>query len=247
MQTITPQAITGNWYDPNYSGSGFNMAMTGSGLVLFYYGWDKSGNRLWLMSAIGPTQVTSGTPFTVNMSETVGGHFLTPASPSTLSNWGTLSLNFSADGTTATATLFGTDGKVTLNLQKLIGMTNVASVTGEWYDPAHSGSGFNVVMAGTGLILFYYGWDNSGNRLWLISDSGPTPIVMGTSFTLNMSETNGGSFLSPAKPSTLSQWGTLQLDFSSCTRASAALTGQDGTVTLDLQMLAGVLNMLPGC
>jgi hypothetical protein len=78
-------------------------------------------------------------------------------------------------------------------------------VTGAWYDPAHTGSGFNMLMtAESGLSVFYYGWDSNGNRLWLVSEVSPSPtqIVPGTSFTLSMMQTNSGGFLTPADPST---------------------------------------------
>jgi hypothetical protein len=246
-QTLTPQAVIGDWYDPAYDGSGFNLLMTGSGLTLYYYGWDSNGNRLWLVSDIGPTQITPGAAFTVNMLQTNGGSFLTPANPSTVTQWGMLTLNFSADGATATATLASPDGNANLNLQKIVGMTSTASVTGDWYDPAYNGSGFNMLMTTQGLSLYYYGWDSGGRRLWLVSDIVPAQNAAGAAITLPMHETNGGYFLAPANPSTLTQWGTVQLNFSSCTAATATLSGNDGAVDLNLQMLAGVLNLPPGC
>jgi hypothetical protein len=59
-------------------------------------------------------------------------------------------------------------------------------------------------------------------------------------------------FTAPAKPETQTPWGTLQLNFSSdssgaCNKAMATLVGKDGTVTLNMGMLVGVLNMPPGC
>jgi hypothetical protein len=247
---LTPQAVTGDWYDPAYDGSGFNLLMTGSGLVLYYYGWDSYGNRLWLISDIGPTQIASGASFMLNMNQTNYGTFLTPAPPSTATQWGTLTLNFSVDGATAIATLSGPDGRVNLNVQKIVGTTSTASVTGDWYDPAYNGSGVNLLMTGAGLTLYDYGWDSVGfgNPLWLVSDIGPTQIAPGTLITLNMHETNGGFFLTPALPSTSTVWGTLQLNFSSCTQATAILSGNDGSVNLsNLLMITGVLNLPPGC
>jgi hypothetical protein len=249
MQTMSPQAATGDWYDPAHDGSGFNITLTSHGVILYYYGWDKSGNRLWLVSDIGPTQITSGVPFTVNMNQTSGGHFLTPANPATtVSKWGTLSMSFSADGATATATLSGKDGNVTFKLQKIVGLASASLITGDWYDPAYNGSGFNMLVSSSGLILYYYGWDSHGNRLWLVSDLGPTQITPGTSIRVNMNQTNGGVFSMPALPGTSTVWGTLQLDFSSCTKATGALAGNDGsTVTFNnLLMIVGV-NIPPGC
>jgi hypothetical protein len=142
------------------------------------------------------------------------------------------------------------DGAVDMELVKLAGIpTNAGgTVTGDWYDPGYNGSGFNILTATQGLTLFYYGWDSEGNRLWLVSDIGPRQIALGTSITLNMSQTNGGYYITPANPSTLSSWGTLQINFSTCTQGTATLTGQDGsTVTLgNLQMIAGVRGA-PGC
>jgi hypothetical protein len=245
---LTPQQITGAWYDPAYAGSGFNMTMTPAGLLIYYYGWDKDGNRLWLSSELGPTEVVGGTPVMLNMVETNGGTFLDPAKPETQSIWGTVTVDFAADGTTATAILTGNDGDVTLDLESLAGMTSDASVTGAWYDRAADGSGFNLLMTDTGLLVYYYGWDKDGNRLWLSAGIDPAEIGPGASITMNLVETNGGSFLTPANPDTQSDWGTLQLDFSSCTQATATLTGNDGTVDLgNLVMLVGVLDMPPGC
>jgi hypothetical protein len=124
--------------------------------------------------------------------------------------------------------------------------TNTTAVAGAWYDPAYDGSGFNMTMTPAGLIVYYYGWDRNGNRLWLMSDIGPTTITPGETLTLPMRVTNGGRFETPAKPSTLSQWGSLKINFTSCTKATATLSGSDGTSVMNnLQMLAGEVNMPP--
>jgi uncharacterized repeat protein (TIGR02543 family) len=252
---LTPRQITGDWYDPVYNGSGFNITQTTEGLLLFYYGWDNAGNRLWLISDIGPKQISAGTSIVLNMNQTNDGHFLTPASPDTLTVWGKLSITFGADGSTASASLSGKDGTAGLSLTKLAGIVDAPLVTGDWYDPAYNGSGFNILASPNGLILFYYGWDNDGHRLWLISDITAAQIAARSSVTMNRNVTTNAmkdaSFLKPADPITsLSHWGTLQLDFSSCIQATGTLASEDGssTVTYDnLQMLIGVLGMPPGC
>src|SRR5258708_32140538 len=96
------------------------------------------------------------------------------------------------------------------------------------------------------LCVYYSVWAYTHTRLWLAGDIGPTQITRGTAFTLNMSQTSGGSFLVPAPSSTNTKWGTLTLNFSSCTAATATLSGNDGSVNLNLQQLAGVVN-LSGC
>jgi hypothetical protein len=118
---------------------------------------------------------------------------------------------------------------------------------GVWYDPAYTGSGFNFLMSNAGLIVTYYGWDATHNRLWLTSDLGPVTITPGLPFTLNMNQTAGGSFATPAPPSTNSVWGTVMLNFTSCTAAKATLSGKDGTVDLNLRQLARPSGLPPDC
>jgi hypothetical protein len=246
--SLTPQTITSLWYDPAYEGSGFNMVVTSAGLVVYYYGWDKSGERLWLMSAIGPTAITSGVPVTLDMNRTNGGTWANPAKPATFASWGSVTFTFAADGTTANAVLAGADGVVNLDLTKLVPMANTASVSGLWYDPALEGSGFNGVRTTAGLIFYYYGWDADGNRLWLMSDLYVPAVTLNSVVTLPMRETVDGTFLKPASSSTLKLWGNVQFTFTSCTAGTARLFGNDGSTAImnDLRLLVGVRNM-PGC
>ena len=248
LTPMTPQALSGLWYDPAYAGSGFYMIMTPAGWIGTYFGWDNSGNRLWLHTdALHSTRLAQGTSLTLNLYQTVGGQFMAPAKPETLTPWGTVTLNFSAaDGSAATATISKYYYPfANLNLSKLAGVASPQSVTGFWYDPLYTGSGFSVLTAPVGTILYYYGWDKSGRRLWLQSDLITTPVKLGTgaSYALNMNQTNNGSFLSPANPSTLSNWGVLNIKFSSCTQGTATLSGIDGTVNLNLSNLVSVLNI----
>lgn len=118
---------------------------------------------------------------------------------------------------------------------------------GLWYDLAYTGSGFNFVMSSVGLIVTYYGWDAAHNRLWLTSDLGPVTITPGLPFALNMNQTADGSFATPAPPSTNSVWGTVTLNFASCTVAKATLSGKDGTVDLNLRQLARPNGLPPDC
>jgi hypothetical protein len=61
-----------------------------------------------------------------------------------------------------------------------------------------------------------------------------------------MRMTSDGRFLTPAKPSTLTSWGSLRINFASCTQATATLSRNGDTIVMNnLQLLAGVLNMPP--
>ena len=123
--------------------------------------------------------------------------------------------------------------------------SNVYSAySGLWYDPSFSGSGFNLVNSGVGLLVTYYGWDAAGQRMWLTSEIGPTTITNGTPITLKMSYTTGGTFSQPKNNH--ADWGTLVINFSTCHAATAVLNGLDGTQNLRLTQLANVIAN-PGC
>jgi hypothetical protein len=141
----------------------------------------------------------------------------------------------------------GDDGWNTLEGTELYTQTagfDAAALTGLWYDPAYSGSGFNVLMSSAGLLLTYSGWDKNGGRLWLISNVGPTSVAPNMTIELAMSYTTGGTFNNPQHNT--AAWGTLLLNFSSCHTATATLSGTDGTQNLNLRLLVGGLG-LPGC
>src|SRR6185437_10068113 len=63
------------------------------------------------------------------------------------------------------------NGSFSVALSSSAGGTGAAlDVSGLWYDPLYSGSGFNFVVSSVGLITTYYGWDSNNNRLWLTGD-----------------------------------------------------------------------------
>ncbi|MFT3791074.1 MAG: hypothetical protein QM741_08345 [Rudaea sp.] len=123
-------------------------------------------------------------------------------------------------------------------------LPNSSAASGLWYDPIYTGSGFNLLMSNAGFLVTYYGWDAVGNRLWLISDTGPTSLGLNTPIVLNMSYSTDGVFSRPQLKPT--QWGLLVLNFTNCRTATASLTGKDGVQNLSLIQLAGIAG-LPGC
>lgn len=124
------------------------------------------------------------------------------------------------------------------------GSLNTASYAGLWYQPQYTGTGFNVLPSSAGLLVTYFGVDASGKLLWLVSDTGPKTITIGTAITLNMSYSSSGTFQAPVR--TPVTWGTLSLTFTSCSKATATLNGKDGNLTESLVMLTGAAGM-PGC
>lgn len=128
--------------------------------------------------------------------------------------------------------------------------TRLSTTSGVWYDPAYTGSGFNIAEFSNGLFAYFYGYKggSNGDAQWLLTETGlPTPIVVGKTYEVNMREGfvgNGGSFT--AKPTAMTDtsgtqyWGTMNLTFNSCDSGIASLSGLDGDMTHNIVKLAEI-------
>lgn len=120
------------------------------------------------------------------------------------------------------------------------------TVTGSWYDPAYNGSGYNVVEAPNGLVVYFYGYKSGvdGQAQWLTSDIGSATITKGQSMQLKMYSAtvgNGGSFTTkPSVGSGISEWGTATITFNSCNAGTIVLDGNDGKITHNIVKLANI-------
>lgn len=113
--------------------------------------------------------------------------------------------------------------------------------TGLWYDPTLDGEGFNIVTADSGTIAYFYGSDDRGNRVWLISDLIPGEIKAGQNISVLMYESSGGVFPTPVPSARgLAIWGTLNLLFNACNAGQSTLNGVDGIKVSQLIKLTGV-------
>jgi len=115
-----------------------------------------------------------------------------------------------------------------------------AAVTGAWFDPALDGEGFYLLETGSGLAITYYGYINTEQRLWLVSEVLPGPITFGTDLSIDMLVGDGGSFQQPVPSSELTLWGSLTMNFSDSGRARFLLSGTDGDKHSEVIKIAGV-------
>jgi hypothetical protein len=236
--------------------SQFALAQTGAGTYTgTYYGGDTGTVSIVVDQNGGVTcnfvSATTGTnysgtgsvyttsPFYINCSSAASASNFLSASASGTAG-GTISGNLAAQA--ASSTSF--QGNFTASYTAP-GNINLQSLTGLWYDQSYTGSGFNLLGSSAGLAVTFYGFASNGNLLWL-TGVGPTSITVGTTVSIKMATNSGGTFTKPVNNSANSPWGTLQLTFSSCTAASAVLTGTDGTVTEALVPLV-VVQGAPGC
>jgi len=243
--------IAGLWYDPSLDGEGFNIIATPSGTVLFFYGYTASGERLWLISETFTADIRFEQMLDLTMYEGSGGTFDQPApSSEALSEWGRLNALFDACGSARLA-LNGKDGIKATYQVKLAGITDAdcqakqltapSGLAGLWYDNALDGEGYNVIITNNSTVFFFYGYDEVGNRLWLISETLPGAPQIGQAAVLTIYAASGGTFDAP-KPSAqaLTEWGVLEVSFSTCTVATAKLSGTDGEKSSSLVKLAGI-------
>ena len=188
------------------------------------------------------------------MYESTGGTFPSPvASARGLSVWGQLFINFSACDA-AEATLSGVDGVKTSQLVKLAGVAGTGCGSGNetpdspwsglWFAVADEGEGYNLVVAGNGAILYFYGFKADGRRLWLISDLLVDDLQVGVSVQGVMYEAVQGDFDNPVPSSqSLVEWGTVTITLNSCSSMTIVLSGTDGSKTSATVRLAGVIGL----
>jgi len=101
-------------------------------------------------------------------------------------------------------------------------ITLTREFTGSWYDPAHSGHGFNFEVVGSGankiMLGYWYTYDAAGKPTWVIG-TGP---VTGNSAQLTAWTNSGGAFGNSFDPHNVQTipWGTLTVSFSSCNQGT---------------------------
>lgn len=118
--------------------------------------------------------------------------------------------------------------------------------SGSWYNPAESGSGFNLeIFSDSRALLFWYTYDSSGEAVWLYSEG----AISGERIDFDVYYSQGMRFgdLDPADNDTR-RWGSLSMQFSDCNTATisyaSTLTGfahsPQGTGTVDVQRLVSI-------
>jgi hypothetical protein len=123
-------------------------------------------------------------------------------------------------------------------------LVNAMGLTGLWYEPATSGQGVNLVFLDERhFILTFYGFEQDGDRLWLVADYSGT-IAYDALLHFDLIEARGGVFenLDPAAIRR-TVWGSGQLRFIDCDHAELQMTGTDGTQTLDMVKIVGVARL----
>ncbi|QOC22632.1 hypothetical protein IC757_00170 [Wenzhouxiangella sp. AB-CW3] len=125
-------------------------------------------------------------------------------------------------------------------------VTPGAGLTGAWYDPATAGQGWNFIATPGGVFGYFYGYADSGETLWLITEEVIGDISTGESVAYNLLYGELGSFSDPVQPDDLSHWGEVTFVFDSCNQATAEISGADGAQTHQLQRVADTVGVSCG-
>ena len=113
---------------------------------------------------------------------------------------------------------------------------NALELNGLWYDPATNGEGITFTQGNQGIVAFFFGYDTSGERLWLMSDVISTYVYAGQPISIPLFAGDRGVFDQPE--SDLVHWGMLTITADSCESVRFDLNGLDGTKRLDTVRLA---------
>jgi sugar lactone lactonase YvrE len=241
-EIVQASELSGLWYDPSLDGEGFNVLVADAGMVVFYYGYDTDGRRLWLVSGTYSGEFGFGEEINIPVYKAVDGDFAAPVrSSDALVKYGLLTISFGSLRS-ATFTINGFDGnKISRGTFLADTSANAAAYSGLWYDQSKDGEGYNVISGKPGSVIYYYGSSSNGERLWLVSDLLTNNITDGTTVTGTMYDATGGDFYHPAPSATaLRNWGTIEALFNDCDDGRFILTGADGNKTSDVVKLAGV-------
>lgn len=130
---VVLSGLSGNWYDPDYDGSGFQVTeVSDVGLSVIFYGYTATGDgdAHWLISGMenAPSRIIQGQSYTLTAYSSYlgnGGSLTQKPVGEDLEEWGTMSVTFdSCDG--GTITLSGNNGQsMTFSIEKLASISGL--------------------------------------------------------------------------------------------------------------------------
>ena len=246
-------AYNGAWFDQSRDGEGYNIVTTPAGTAIYFYGSDSHGKRFWLISDVVTDVLVTGKDVAFIMYESTGGTHASPiGSARGLSVWGELVLNFT-DCNNGTAVLSGLDGQKFSTIVKIIGVAGTictgsptadGPLAGAWFDFNTEGEGFNLIVTPIGSVIYYYGFDKSGDRLWFISGLMQQVLAVGQTITTDLFKAVAGTFEQPVpSDQSLEKWGTLSMVVIDCGHITITMDTIEGLKVSNTVKIAGVVGL----
>ena len=113
--------------------------------------------------------------------------------------------------------------------------------SGPWFDPTLDGEGYLVYQTPAGWLIYYFGYSSGQNFMWLVSDLVRLDqLVLGEPFEMNLLIGTPGTFEQPTPSTELKPYGTLSVQFDSCTTGVFIIDGADGRKTSNVVKIVGV-------
>jgi hypothetical protein len=216
--------ISSAWVDPALSKEGFVIQVLPGGLaVMFWFTYDTQGKQDWY---IGVGSIKGRRIFFDELLRVSGAHFGQDLEPENIVETpvGRASFTWTACDAGFMEWQIGAamGHHELIRLSRMMGVecdraaeqpaTEMATRSGAWIDTDRDGEGYvlEILEDGTA-VVFYFGFDDEGNRRWLI---GVGRVEDGKLIFDEMLTTEGGNFGDPANAENAMEvpWGTLQLD-----------------------------------
>ncbi|UXI70181.1 hypothetical protein [Tahibacter amnicola] len=125
------------------------------------------------------------------------------------------------------------------------GFVLAPSISGNWYDPAQNGHGFQIeVLPGGVATAFWFTFDNAGNPVW-INAAGS---IGAQTISMDARRVLGGRFPPNFNAATITTpvWGTLRFAFTGCNSGSVTWTTVDPAFTASGTMVLQRLTSIEG-
>lgn len=141
----------GLWYDPDFSGQGFDLQVRDGRLTLCWYTYNQANDsRRWYIATgdIGP----DGAPPKMDLYSAENGTFQDPASRRLYhAGWCQIGV---VDGLATFQYETPEHGRGAMTLQKL--MHSASPLSGLWYSPDQAGAGFSAQFRGDEIVAYWY-------------------------------------------------------------------------------------------
>ncbi|MGA9572321.1 MAG: M14 family zinc carboxypeptidase [Lysobacterales bacterium] len=225
--------ITSAWYDPAHSGEGFLLEMLANNVaVMYWFTYDSFGEQDWYIAS---GEVRGNRIVFPSLLRVSGGVFGPGFDPDNITEESVGSASFIWSGCDEGDMSYqiGTQsGRMHIvRLSRVMGIDcgypilppeRIEEVlSGSWYDPTHSGEGYNVeVLIDGQVVVYWFSYDPEGKRRWFF---GLGDIRNGKLVFDDMLTSSGGIFGPEFNPELVEfkHWGTLEL----------SLTCEGGTAT----------------